>query len=94
MSIAPIDPAVEAAIAAPTSSTDPTARSHRWEIVQKGDGLLFVRTINLWNGAIVSLHAGYLNTVEEAHAEIAAQKARFAASWAASQETIIHTEEE
>lgn len=69
----------------------------RYEIVQKADGRIYVRTSTpsasgqWWIGAM--LHKGYFPSVAAAHAEIARQKAEAEAAHKASQETVLYTEE-
>lgn len=76
-----------------TQITPPSAATHRYDIVQKGDGKIFVRTTNLRNGASAMLHRDYFSDIEEAKAWIARDKAENEAARIASQEIVLYSEE-
>lgn len=89
----PIDSTNYSSILQVTGSTDPTSKGHRWDVIQRGDGKIFVRTHNLWNQVSASLHKGYFTSVEEAREEIARQRSQIVAAELASKETILYSEE-
>ncbi len=66
-----------------------TAESNRYEIVQKGNGLIWVRLVNPIQGCSMMVGSTFFNTVEEARRLIKSEIKRCKEERLANSETVL-----